>query len=475
MTEEKPAAASRSWRLATSAASRSSSQAGPVLLGAPHHGAAVRQPLQRRERARVAVEHVQLHVAGGVAGRDPRRDRPQRGGTPGLRRAADQQVGAGFQVEGEVPLRLLRGPVLRPVHDRGQAAGGAGVRPWQAAQRDQLRQRVQPRPVRRRVPPGGAHGRHQRGQVGLPGRGGGRSSRALAVGRSRRLAGRLERPRHHAHRRPGGLCGTRAGHRAADVAALELDDRAALDARVTAAAQTAVDRGGVGDLDDGGGVLRVLDPQADPQRHVGPDVLADHAGGPLSGQHQVDAHRAALAGDVGELVQEIGHPLGEHGELVHDEDEPGQRPARLPGGVVTADVRAPCIGEHPLAVPGLRAQRHQRPAAQVLVEVGEEAGDVRQPGGARERGPALVVDQHEDQRLRRVAQRQRGHQRLQEFALARAGRARDQHVRPVDGDVEGERRPVRGPPERDPGGPPAAPPQLGDGCGVRPPHPPQIK
>ena len=100
---------------------------------------------------------------------------------------------------------------------------------------------------------------------------------------------------------------------------------------------------------------------------------------------------------------------------------------------------------------------------------------MRQPGGARERGPALVVDEHEDQRLRRVAQRQRGHQRLQEFALASACRARDQHVRPVSGDVEGERRPVRGPSERNPGGPPAAPPQLGDSRGVRPPHPPQIK
>ena len=56
-----------------------------------------------------------------------------------------------------------------------------------------------------------------------------------------------------------------------------------------------------------------------------------------------------------------------------------------------------------------------------------------------ERRAALVVDQHEGHRVRPVADRQRGDERLQQLGLAGAGGAGDQRVRPVLPDVEPER------------------------------------
>ena len=56
-------------------------------------------------------------------------------------------------------------------------------------------------------------------------------------------------------------------------------------------------------------------------------------------------------------------------------------------------------------------------------------GGVRQPRQLGEGRAALVVDQHERERVRRVAQRQPRDERAQQLALARAGGAHDQAVR----------------------------------------------
>src|SRR5579859_6854149 len=101
-------------------------------------------------------------------------------------------------------------------------------------------------------------------------------------------------------------------------------------------------------------------------------------------------------------------------------------------------------------------QRGERSPAEVLVEVGEVAADVRKAPAGLEGRTALVIDEHEVEGLRRAAEGQRGDEGLQELALARAGGAADQHVRPLPGDVEGEQSVARKPSEWHCGCPPAA-------------------
>ena len=79
----------------------------------------------------------------------------------------------------------------------------------------------------------------------------------------------------------------------------------------------------------------------------------------------------------------------------------------------------------------LRAERDQRALDEVGVEVGDHADGVRQVDAVLERRPALVVDQHEGQRVGPVGHRERRHERLQQLGLAGARRTGDQRVRTV--------------------------------------------
>ena len=62
------------------------------------------------------------------------------------------------------------------------------------------------------------------------------------------------------------------------------------------------------------------------------------------------------------------------------------------------------------------------------IEIGDEPGDMRQPGTRAERGSALVVDKHEGDVGGRVTGCQTGDERLQELRLAGSGRPGDQRV-----------------------------------------------
>ena len=66
---------------------------------------------------------------------------------------------------------------------------------------------------------------------------------------------------------------------------------------------------------------------------------------------------------------------------------------------------------------------------QLVGEVGDHRGGVRQPVQRRERRAALEVDQHEVERLGRVRRGEPEHQRAQQLRLAGAGRADQQAVR----------------------------------------------
>ena len=105
---------------------------------------------------------------------------------------------------------------------------------------------------------------------------------------------------------------------------------------------------------------------------------------------------------------------------------------RRPGPLVVVD-RREVAGPPQQLLPAqhLAVDRvgHAVDQRQLVGEVGDHGGDVRQPVERDERGAALVVDQHEVQVLRRVRGGQPEHQRAQQFGLARAGRADHQPVR----------------------------------------------
>jgi hypothetical protein len=99
--------------------------------------------------------------------------------------------------------------------------------------------------------------------------------------------------------------------------------------------------------------------------------------------------------------------------------------------VVPYPVEVARLGEHPLAAFQLAEQRLVHPVDQgrLALQVGDHAGDVGEAGHLGEGGPALVVDQHQGQLLRRVPEREPGHQRAQQLALARPGRPDHQAMR----------------------------------------------
>ena len=84
-------------------------------------------------------------------------------------------------------------------------------------------------------------------------------------------------------------------------------------------------------------------------------------------------------------------------------------------------------------------QAAQGPLGQALVEIGDDARDVREPGAGVERRSALVVDEHERQVVGRRADREPGDEGPQQLALARAGGAGDEDVGTVADQVDLER------------------------------------
>ncbi len=81
----------------------------------------------------------------------------------------------------------------------------------------------------------------------------------------------------------------------------------------------------VGCADDVSALRRVGDAQRDPQVRVRADLGRHHAAGPLRSEQQVDAQRATSLRDVDQTGDEGGQFPGERGELVDDQQQPGQR------------------------------------------------------------------------------------------------------------------------------------------------------
>ena len=308
----------------------------------------------------------------------------------------------------------------------------AGRRGGQLAERDDLRQRLQPRPA-------------LLAEAGLDVGGGDRVDEHRQVGLHRLVVGSgLGRSGHGpAEAAPGdrddpgaGRDRPAAGAAAADAGRLDGHQVRRARPHVTPAGGGLRDARRVRRVDDVGRLVGAGDPQRDPQVGVGPDVRADHAGRALGGQQQVHAERAAAAGDVDEPVDEVGQ-FRDHGrELVDDQHEPGHRlqvqlgPQPL-GVPVVLDVLGPRVQQHLLAPLELGAERVERPHGQVAVEVADHADGVRQPGAVLERAAALVVDEDERHRVGPVGHAEHRDDRLQQLGLPGAGGARDQAVRAV--------------------------------------------
>ncbi len=144
------------------------------------------------------------------------------------------------------------------------------------------------------------------------------------------------------------------------------------------------------------------------------------------------AERAPAGGDVGDDGPEVGKAFDHRLELVDDDHEPSE------GHVVVelGDIARSGIDEHRLAVPELGAQARHGTLRLALVEVGDNARDLRQLSDRGERRASLEVDEQERHALRRVRVRERGEPREQEFALPASRGTRDECVRAVSDQVD---------------------------------------
>ena len=144
----------------------------------------------------------------------------------------------------------------------------------------------------------------------------------LRPGRAARLRAAQVRPGHRGHPRAG--LRRRAGPAPADPPGLERHQGGVPEPHIAAPRSGPGDLRGVRGVDHVGALGRVGHPQRDPQVGVGPDVRGDHAGGPLGGQDQVQAQRAAALRDADQPGHEVRQVPGQRRELVDHDHQPGQ-------------------------------------------------------------------------------------------------------------------------------------------------------
>lgn len=173
---------------------------------------------------------------------------------------------------------------------------------------------------------------------------------------------------------------------------------------------------GVGGVEDGARLVGGEGAQAEPVRQVGVEALELAALDALAGQQQVHADGAADAADGQEQVDEVGFGGEEFAELVDDDEQVGQR---LQFGVlgaqdgVVADV-GDVVGvlEDLLAALDLAREAgvDALDESGLVLQVGDDPGDVRELLEGGEGRAALVVDEDHREVLGRV----RGDQREDE-------------------------------------------------------------
>ena len=194
-------------------------------------------------------------------------------------------------------------------------------------------------------------------------------------------------------------------------------------------------------------VLPVLHLQAELEARVAPDLVVDDAGGLLRGKDQVDAETPAHTGGADQLLDELRLLLFQLGKFIADDDQVRQRlrcralPVELAVLVNVIDAE---LAEDLLPPLDLTFQRKQR--ALRLVDAGggaffltapgfgdirNDAGDVRRAAEQIRHAAAFVVDQDKCDLVRVIVQHQGENERLDQLALAGAGRTGDKPVRAV--------------------------------------------
>ncbi len=225
-----------------------------------------------------------------------------------------------------------------------------------------------------------------------------------------------------------------AAVRAGDEAGLEALVRAHVDLQVAEAGDGRQVEG-VGGVEDGAGLVGGEGAQAEPVGEVGVQALELAALDALAGEQQVHADGAADAADGQEEVDEVRLGGEQFAELVDDDEEVRQRvevgPGLAQGGVVADVGDVAGVLEDLLAALDLAGEGgvDALDEAGLVLEVGDDAGDVRQVGEGREGGAALVVDEDHGEVLGRVGGHQGEDEGAQELALAGAGGADAQAVR----------------------------------------------
>ena len=421
----------------------------PVRLVTRDHRPEVRQTHARGQGPITRVNTVDVHLSGGGRLRQGHSDPPQHAGTPRARGTGDPQVASTRVVPRHGPLRLLARQVLQAQRQRRQEAGRPRIRPTQAApvpgglgrlhallnlrQRDELRQRRQPRAVRVR-PPRGRVRRPHRGDQG--GQISGDRRVLLHVRRFHLRAGELiqsqrRRPHRRLRQRPTGPSPHPGG--------LELAQARVPQPRVGAPRDRRRDVGRVRGLDDVLGVVLISDTQRDAQVRVRLDLSRDHTRRPLGRQHQVHPQRAPTPGDVHQTRHEVRQLRHQSRELVNDDHEPRHGLITgLHGGHVVLNVLRVRPRQLVLAAAQLGPQGLQGSRGEVPVQVRHHSHRVRQARTVLEGRATLVVHQHERHRIRRVAHAQGGDERLQQLGLTRTGRPGHQGVRPVSAHIQPE-------------------------------------
>ena len=137
--------------------------------------------------------------------------------------------------------------------------------------------------------------------------------------------------------------------------------------------------------------------------------MADDTGRALSGEQQVDAEAAPLGGDCVEAVANAGLAFDQKSELVDHDQEVRHHHADLVCDALQRDDIGDASGlQHAFAAVDLRVERRERPGGErdVVLEIGHQSDDVREPHQGSECRSPFVVDEEEGETIRRVTQRE---------------------------------------------------------------------
>lgn len=222
--------------------------------------------------------------------------------------------------------------------------------------------------------------------------------------------------------RPGHIGGLEAGH----LVRAELEIAGAGDGRQVI---------GVRDAEGDTGFGTGEGAQADAVREVGVQTAQAAFLQTLGSQQEVHAQGAADAADLDEHLDEVGLRGEQFAELVDDDDERGERVQGVSGGaglLVVVDIgEVARLAQEFLTALEFTADgvAHTVDQGEVVGQVGDDGGDVREGGHPGEGGAALEVRQDEVQGLRGVGDGQPQDEGAQEFGLAGAGGADTEAVR----------------------------------------------